>query len=136
MEKFDNNLFMKIGNWFFINGLHYKTGGIKAVYNYYRIGFTLKWFRWRYKHSKSFRDKVIKTSNEAGELFGRMIIENVFLGKPIDYKYLYDSLTDEQKVTFNENVEKAIQMTIKEHNITDENEIENLRNMFNFDDKK
>lgn len=133
MEDFNNNLFMKIGNWFFINGLHYKTGGIKAVYNYYRVCFTIKWFRWCYKHSKNFKNKVIENSGRSG-LFGRMLLENILFGKPINYKQVYYSLTEEEKVKFKEKIEESIQTTIKEYNITDEKEIENLRNMFDFKD--
>ena len=42
MEKFESNLFMKIGNFFFNVGLNYKTGGIKAVWHYYHFAIKFK----------------------------------------------------------------------------------------------
>lgn len=135
MEKFESNFFMKIGNFFFGVGFHYKTGGIRAVYNYYKVDVKFWWFKWKYLHSKKFRNKIVGKDG-VGELFGKAVIETVLFNKPIDYKYIYDNLTDEQKVKFKANMEKALQKTIKENNITDEKEIENLRSMFNFNDEK
>ena len=105
MEKLDNNLFMEIGNWFFTIGFHYKAGGIKAVYNHYNVCFKLKLFKWRYKHNKKFRDKII-SNNSLGELFGRAVIETIFFNKPIDYKYFYDSLGEKEKVEFKERMKE------------------------------
>ena len=133
MEKFDSNLFMKVGNFFFNIGLNYKTGGIKAVYHYYNVAFKLKIFKWRYIHSKKFRDNIIKADSSTSNIFGRAIIEQMFFNKPIDYKSIYNTFNEEEKANFKETVEEALQKVIKEHNITDEKEIENLRNMFDFE---
>jgi hypothetical protein len=133
MEKFESNLFMKIGNFFFNVGFNYKTGGIKAVYRYYNIAFKLKIFKWRYTHSKKFRDNLIKGDNNLSNLFGKAIIEQLFFNKPIDYKAIYNTFTDEEKVKFKTNTEEALQKVIKDNNIIDEKEIENLRKMFDFE---
>ena len=133
MEKFDSNLFMKIGNFFFNVGLNYKAGGIKAVYRYYNIAFKLKIFKWRYTHSKKFRDKIIKDDNSVSSMFGRAIIEQMFFNKPIDYKSIYNTFSEEEKSKFKSNMEEALQKVIKQHNITDEEEIANIRKLFDFE---
>ena len=133
METFESNLFMKIGNFFFNIGLNYKAGGIKAVYRYYNIAFKLKIFKWRYTHSKKFRDKIIKADNSVSSMFSRAIIEQMFFNKPIDYKSIYNTFSEEDKAKFKEHMEEALQKVIKENSITDEKEIENLRKMFDFE---
>lgn len=133
MEKFDSNLFMKIGNFFFNAGLNYKAGGIKAVYRYYNIAFKIKIFKWRYTHSKKFRDKIIKADNSVSSMFGRAIIEQMFFNKPIDYKSIYNTFSEEEKSKFKSNMEDALQKVIKQHNITDEKEIDNMRKLFDFE---
>ena len=133
MENFESNLFMKIGNLFFTIGLNYKTGGIKAVYHYYNVAFKLKIFKWRYVHSKKFRDNIIKADNSTSNIFGRTIIEQMFFNKPVDYKSIYNTFSEEEKSKFESNIEEVLQKVIKEHNITDEKEIENLRKMFDFE---
>ena len=133
MEKFDSNLFMKVGNFFFNVGLNYKAGGIKAVYRYYNIAFKIKMFKWRYTHSKKFRDKIIKADNSVSSMFGRAIIGQMFFNKPIDYKSIYNTFSEEEKSKFKSNMEDALQKVIKQHNITDEKEIDNIRKLFDFE---
>jgi hypothetical protein len=133
MEKFDSNLFMKVGNFFFNVGLNYKAGGIKAVYRYYKVAFKLKIFKWRYTHSKKFRDNLIKGNNNLSNLFGKAIIEQMFFNKPIDYKGIYNTFSEEDKAKFKEHMEEALKCTVEKYNITDEKEIENLRKMFDFE---
>jgi len=86
-------------------------------------------------HSKKFRDNFIKGDNHLSNVFGKAIIEGFFFNKPIDYKAIYNTFTDEEKTKFKTNMEEALQKVIKEHNITDEKEIENLRKMFDFEDE-
>lgn len=133
METFESNLFMKIGNFFFNVGFNYKTGGIKAVWHYYNIAIKLKIFRWRYTHSKRFRYNLIKENNNLSNLFGKAIIEQMFFNKPIDYKDIYDTFSEEDKAKFKEHMEEALKCTVEKYNITDEKEIENLRKMFDFE---
>ena len=133
MENFESNLFMKIGNLFFTIGLNYKTGGIKAVYHYYNVAFKLKIFKWRYVHSKKFRDNIIKADNSTSNIFGRAIIEQMFFNKPVDYKSIYNTLSEEEKSKFKSNMEEALQKLIKQYNITDEKEIDNIRKLFDFE---
>lgn len=133
METFESNIFMKIGYFFFNVGCNYKTGGIKAVWHYYNIAIKLKIFKWRYTHSKKFRDKLIKGNNNFSNSVGKAIIEQIFFNKPIDYKSIYDTFSEEDKAKFKEHIEEALQKSIKEYNITDEKEIENLRKMFDFE---
>ena len=135
MEKVKDNLFMKIGNFFFTIGFSYSIGGIKGVYMHYRIALKLKIFKWRYKHSKKFRDNFIKGNNHLSNVFSKAIIEGLFFNKPVDYKAIYNTFTDEEKTKFKANMEDALQKVIKEYNITDEKEIENLRKMFNFENE-
>lgn len=135
METFESNLFMKIGNLFFTIGFNYKTGGIKAVWHYCNIAIKLKIFKWRYTHSKKFRDSLIKENNNLSGLFGKAIIEQVFFNKPIDYKGIYNTFSEEDKAKFKEHMEEALQKVIKDHNIIDEKEIENLRKMVDFENK-
>lgn len=133
MEKVKNNLFIKLGNFIFTIGFNYSIGGIKGVYRYCCITTKLKIFKWRYKYSKKFRNNFIKGDNHLSNVFGKAIIEGLFFNKPVDYKSIYNTFTDEEKVKFKTNMEDALQKVIKEHNITDEKEIENLRKMFDFE---
>lgn len=134
METFESNLFMKIGNFFFNIGFNYKTGGIKAVWHYYNVAIKFKLFKWRYTHSKKFRDNLIKRNNNISNLFGKAIIEHMFFNKPIDYKSIYNTFSEEDKAKFKERMEDALKRTVEKYNITDEKEIENLRKMFDFED--
>ena len=118
---------------FFSVGFNYKTGGIKAVWRYCNIAIKLKIFKWRYTHSKKFRDNLIKENDNLSNLFGKAIIEQMVFNKPIDYKGIYNTLSEEDKAKFNEHMEETLQKIVKEHNITDEKEIENLRKIFDFE---
>jgi len=133
MESFESNFFMKLGTLFFTIGFNYKAGGIKAVWQYCNIGIKLKIFKWRYIYSKKFRDNLTKGDNSLSSLFGKAIIEQTFFNKPIDYKGIYNKFSEEDKAKFKENMEEAIQKVIKDHNIIDEKEIENLRKMVDFE---
>ena len=118
---------------FFSVGFNYKTGGIKAVWRYCNIAIKLKIFKWRYTHSKKFRDNLIKENDNLSNLLGKAIIEQMVFNKPIDYKGIYNTLSEEDKAKFKEHMEETLQKIVKEHNITDEKEIENLRKIFDFE---
>ena len=97
------------------------------------FGYTnkLSIFKWFYNHCGWFNKRIKKQLNNFGP-YGSIVFDAFYSDKPIDFKAIYNSLSDEQKAEWNKYKEKAIQKTIEENNITDEEEIVKLRESFEF----
>ena len=125
--EYKSNLLIKLG--FFISsiGFSYSTGGIKAIFNAIKTKMFIWWFRWSYKHIKRFRNKIKQNCNNR---IGEILLEAFIFNKQINFKEIYNNLSEEDKKKYEELREETIREVIEKNNITNEEEINKLRATF------
>lgn len=133
-ENWDYNkipILVKIGYFISSIGFAYSREGFKGVYNYLNVTIRMKMFKWKYKHCKKFRNKLQENAKQQGDIVLAML-DNIMNDTPIDIKSIYNGLTDEQKDKMVKSKDEIIENVIRENNITDEKQIQDLKESFAF----
>lgn len=125
-------------NWminlgFFISyfGYSYQEYGlIRAIKNSI-FSIKLSIIKWFYNNTKFGNKYIRKKFKDKG---GDFLSDLMFSNESFDYKSFYDSLSDEQKKEWKEKGKQILENVIKDNNIKDEDEINKLEQMINFED--
>lgn len=119
----------------FLGGIAYanKSDGFKGVVKYIYNACRIKGFTWSYRHVKFVRKRVDKNLEKQNPIL-RAFTCLVLFNEPFNYKEIYKNIPDDKKEEVKEqiskNLESALQKTIAENNITNEEEIKKLREEF------
>ena len=132
MTKTKNNILIRLGNAISFIGYSYQYGGLKIVWYSIKYGIYYKIVRFKYRHSKKFKNKLIENNYKSPKV-AEAIFDNMFNDKPIDLKQIYNDLTDKEKEKFKQTRDECLKKTIEEYNITDEEQIKQIRDKLNFD---
>lgn len=129
MNTNKTNLLTKIGLKICTIGYRYKEGGIKAVYYFIKTDIAVSIYKYRFKHCKKFREKVLSN----------LTADNIFFVACIDFtdtmsldlrKYIpYLSDVEKEKLKKNLSVTKK---ALLKYNLTEE-QLNSAYKMFGID---
>lgn len=113
-------------------GYAFQQGGLKQVCIYIKYSITNAIFRYRFKHSTKFRNKIISGLNASNIGFIALIglihgDEEFRLRNCIKY------LSDEEKEKYKKQTLESVQTTIKNTKPTNEEQLEGVLDMFGLD---
>lgn len=139
MEQIDFNNYKPC----FITRFGYKIDMIRAIYRRFGIKesimmcfamIRLNIHKFRYKHCSKYRNKI----NSGLDSVGLMIL-NMFLWNnngTFDIKEILNNLSEEERAKWREQAIKSINEQIEKFNITDEEQIAKMYEMFGLDYNK
>lgn len=122
----------KVGLFISTLGYSFQNGGIKVVCSYIKNTIRITYFRFMYKHSKRYRNKILSNLT-ADNIFFLVLIDSFCdcqvpnMGKYVVY------LNDEEKEKYKKKALESRASIIKNLNITDKKSLEGLNSMLGLD---
>ena len=113
-------------------GYAFQQGGLKQVCFYIKYSITNAWFRYRFKHSTKFRNKVISGLNASN--IGFIALIGMFYGdEEFRLRNCVKYLSEEEKEKYKKQTLESVQTTVKDSKIISEDSITGVLEMFGLD---
>lgn len=119
---------------FTINSLQYafKQGGLKQVYQYLKYSTNNAIFRYRFKYSTKYRENVLSNLKADNIMF--LPLMGMFYGdEEFSLRNCVKYLNEEEQEKYKNQTLETVQTTIKSNNITNEEQLSGVLEMFGLD---
>lgn len=113
-------------------GYAFQQGGLKQAFMYIKFSIQNAIFVYRFRHSEKFRMKYL--SNLMADNIGFIAIIGMFYGgEEFKLRNCIKYLNDKEKEKYKKQTLESVQTTIKSNNITNEEQLSGVLEMFGLD---
>lgn len=115
-------------------GIAYDNKGFKGAFNYMWVEPTMLFLKYIYNCTKWGNKLIKKRVNKNIPKDSKILLSDIMFNyENIDWKDFYDNLPEDKKEEYKKSGKEILEKTIKEYNIKDEEQIEQLRKSINFE---
>ncbi len=121
---------------YFIAGIDiaYDNKGFKGAFNYMWVEPIMLFLKYIYNYTKWGNKLIKKRVNKNIPKDSKILLSDVMFNyENIDWKDFYDNLPEDKKEEYKKTGKEILEKTIKEYNIQDKEQIEQLRKTINFE---
>jgi hypothetical protein len=134
METYKPNILTRFGYFIAGIGIAYNNKGLKGAFNYMWVEPLMLFLKYIYNHTKWGNKLIKKRVNKNIPKDSKILLSDVMFNyENIDWKDFYDNLPEDKKEEYKKAGKEILEKAIKEYNIKDEEQIEQLRKSINFE---
>lgn len=134
METYKPNILTRFGYFIAGIGIAYDNKGFKGAFNYIWIEPTMLFLKYIYNYTKWGNKLIKKKVNKNIPKDSKILLSDIMFNyENINWKDFYDNLSEDKKEEYKKKGKEILEKTIKEYNIKDEEQIEQLRKSINFE---
>ena len=134
METYKPNILTRFGYFIAGIGIAYNNKGLKGAFNYMWVEPLMLFLKYIYNHTKWGNKLIKKRVNKNIPKDSKILLSDIMFNyENIDWKDFYDNLPEDKKEEYKKTGKEILEKAIKEYNIKDEEQIEQLRKSINFE---
>ena len=134
METYKPNILTRFGYFIAGIGISYDNKGLKGAFNYMWIEPLMLFLKYIYNYTKWGNALIKKKVNKNIPEDSKILLSDIMFDyENIDWKDFYDNLPEDKKEEYKKTGKEILEKTIKEYNIQDKEQIEQLRKFINFE---
>lgn len=134
MKTYKPNILTRFGYFIAGIGISYDNKGFKGAFNYMWVEQKMLFLKYIYNHTKWGNLLIKKKVNKNIPKDSKILLSDIMFNyENINWKDFYDNLPENKKEEYKKSGKEILEKTIKEYNIKDEEQIEQLRKLINFE---
>lgn len=134
METYKPNILTRFGYFIAGVGIAYNNKGLKGAFNYMWVEPLMLFLKYIYNYTKWGNKLIKKKVNKNIPKDSKILLSDIMFNyENINWKDFYDNLPEDKKEEYKKSGKEILEKTIKEYNIKDEEQIEQLRKFINFE---
>ena len=134
METYKPNILTRFGYFIAGIGIAYDNKRLKGAFTYIWIESSMLFLKYIYNHTKQGNKLIKKKVNKNIPKYSKILLSDIMFNyENINWKDFYDNLPENKKEEYKKSGKEILEKTIKEYNIKDEEQIEQLRKFINFE---
>ena len=134
MKTYKPNILTRFGYFIAGIGIAYNNKGLKGAFNYMWVEPLMLFLKYIYNHTKWGNKLIKKRVNKDISKDSKILLSDIMFNyENIDWKDFYDNLPEDKKEEYKKAGKEILEKAIKEYNIKDEEQIEQLRKSINFE---
>lgn len=115
-------------------GISYDNRGFKGTFNYMWVESTMLFLKYIYNHTKWGNALIKKKVNKNIPKNSKILLSDIMFNyENINWKDFYNELSEDKKEEFRKKGKEILENMVKEYNIQDKEQIEQLRKTINFE---
>lgn len=134
METYKPNILTRFGYFIAGIGISYDNKGFKGAFNYMWTEPIMLFLKYIYNYTKWGNTLIKKKVNKNIPKDSKILLSDIMFNyEKINWKDFYDNLPEDKKEEYKKSAKEILEKTIKEYNIKDKEQIEQLKKYINFE---